>query len=130
MEQPNPVTLKQESTSAIITGEVDIALQAVDAGSASGMQDENPYLPESQRKTTKILNDSIVVVGHAKQRKRKRAKTAVNTESRPLAEGSLQEMGEPEPFDFSAVPNILDDIPNAEDSLLRKKKKQKQNKGA
>ena len=35
-----------------------------------------------------------------------------------------------EPFDYSAVPNILDDIPTPEhDMTPRKKKKQKQNKG-
>ena len=115
------------------TGGVDISLQATEEESASGMQIEIPYVPESQRKTTKVVEDSIIVVGQARQKKRKRTRTAVDADLVSSAEGSQLKTAEggvtQEPFDFSAVPNILDDIPNTEDMRHRKKKKQKQNKG-
>ena len=115
------------------TGGVDISLQATEEESASGMQIEIPYVPESQRKTTKVVEDSIVVVGQARQKKRKRTRTVVDADLVSSAEGSQLKTEEggvtQEPFDFSAVPNILDDIPNTEDMRHRKKKKQKQNKG-
>lgn len=117
-------------------------------------QIEIPYIPAAQRQQTNIIDDSIVVVGQARQKKRKRLKSSsakdielgsvkrsavdaeVSAETRQLkalkrkeqhAEGSVTPQ---EPFDYSAVPNLLDDVPTPEfDTTLRKKKKQKQNKG-
>jgi exosome complex exonuclease RRP6 len=105
-----------------------------------GMEVEIPYIPASQRKVTQVVDDSIVVVGQARQKKRKRAKiTPGGIEPSVSAEASkLKEAGErgvvannestsnEEPFDFSAVPNILDDNPNLEDT--KKKRKQKKQK--
>ncbi|KAJ7123058.1 ribonuclease H-like domain-containing protein [Mycena epipterygia] len=110
---------------------------------AHGMQVEVPYVPATQRTTkiVEVVDDSIVVVGQARQKKRKRVKAdtggdgdgdgadgpaspkkAMKKEKRD-AEGD-----EAEAFDFSAVPNILDDVPNGEDMRIKKKKKQKQAK--
>jgi hypothetical protein len=76
------------------TGGVDISLQATEEESASGMQIEIPYVPESQRKTTKVVEDSIVVVGQARQKKRKRTRTAVDADLVSSAEGSQLKTGE------------------------------------
>ncbi|KAF5374147.1 hypothetical protein D9615_008827 [Tricholomella constricta] len=105
----------------------------------SGMQVEIPFVPASQRKATQAVEDSIVVVGQAKQKKRKRAKPAPDGAASTSAEGSSQknkpqnedagsrdESEGHEPFDFAAVPNILDDNPNTED--MKQKKRQKKQK--
>ncbi|KAF7330926.1 Exosome complex exonuclease RRP6 [Mycena venus] len=116
---------------------------------AHGMQVEVPYVPAAQRTTKQIVevvDDSIVVVGQARQKKRKRAKTdtgvdgdaaeggatppedspkkVAKKEKRDAGDGD----GEVEAFDYSAVPNLLDDVPNGEDMRVKKKKKQKQGK--
>ncbi|KAF5315383.1 hypothetical protein D9619_007468 [Psilocybe cf. subviscida] len=96
---------------------------------ATGMQVEIAYMPASQR-PTKVKAaaelkepDTIVVVGQARQkRKRKEPKaTASGQESKSGTPGAEDEDAA-EPFDFSAVSNILDDNPDTED---RKKKRQK-----
>lgn len=120
------------------------------------MQVEVPFVPASQR-TTKpkpmdvIVDDAIVVVGQARQKKRKRTKIAdadadandaepkkPSKKERKASAGGVsglstagEEADADEPFDFSAVPNILDDVPNAEDMRVKKKKKKDkhQNKG-
>jgi exosome complex exonuclease RRP6 len=115
--------------------------------SAHGMQVEVPYVPTAQRTTkqvVEVVDDSIVVVGQARQKKRKRPKTDSGVggdagdeaaeDPASLKKTKKQEKrdaqdGE-EAFDFSAVPNILDDVPNSEDMRVKKKKKQKQGKGA
>ncbi|KAJ7621619.1 ribonuclease H-like domain-containing protein [Mycena polygramma] len=104
---------------------------------AHGMQVEVPYVPAAQRTTkqvVEVVDDSIVVVGQARQKKRKRAKadTGVDGEadedsSKATKKGKHDAPGgDAEAFDFSAVPNILDDVPNGEDMRIKKKKKQKQ----
>ncbi|KAJ7174298.1 hypothetical protein C8R46DRAFT_945281 [Mycena filopes] len=108
---------------------------------AHGMQVEVPYVPAAQRTTKQIvevIDDSIVVVGQARQKKRKRAKTDADAEAAtPSGEESghtkkasskAKRAAEPdgEAFDFASVPNILDDVPNGEDMRMKKKKKQKQ----
>ncbi|KAJ7730997.1 ribonuclease H-like domain-containing protein [Mycena maculata] len=107
---------------------------------AHGMQVEVPYVPAAQRATkhaaATVVDDSIVVVGQAKQKKRKRAKTEGDAAADEPAgakkaarkEKAEAEEGAGEPFDFSAVPNILDDVPNGEDMRVKKKKKGKQGK--
>jgi exosome complex exonuclease RRP6 len=103
---------------------------------------EIPFVPASQRKAAQVVEDSIVVVGQARQRKRKRTKAAVeDVDSLRLANGldgkkardeqpnviSKDEVAgdEDEPFDFSTVPNILDNNSDNEASSLKKKRKQK-----
>ncbi|KAF7354798.1 Exosome complex exonuclease RRP6 [Mycena sanguinolenta] len=122
---------------------------------AHGMQVEVPYVPASQRTTKNaaevIVDDSIVVVGQARQKKRKRAKTDTGVDgdgdsaspapansatpkkkklpkTESGAETEKPGEAEVETFDFSAVPNLLDDVPNEEDNRVKKKKKQKQGK--
>jgi exosome complex exonuclease RRP6 len=117
-------------------------------------QIEIPYIPAAQRQQTNIVDDSIVVVGRARQKKRKRLKSSsandtepgsakrsavdaeISAEARQLKALKRKEQHEEgsvtpqEPFDYSAVPNLLDDVPTPEyDMTSRKKKKQKQNKG-
>ncbi|KAJ6544046.1 hypothetical protein B0H19DRAFT_1169443 [Mycena capillaripes] len=108
---------------------------------AHGMQVEVPYVPAAQRTTKQVIevvDDSIVVVGQARQKKRKRSKTDTGVDGDPSTEDSTTAKKatkkekrdtsgeEAEAFDFSAVPNILDDVPNREDMRVKKKKKQKQ----
>jgi exosome complex exonuclease RRP6 len=116
---------------------------------AHGMQVEVPYVPAAQRATKQIVevvDDSIVVVGQARQKKRKRAKTDTGADGdgdgdaatadsataglRKTPKKEKRDEGEEvEAFDFGAVPNILDDVPNDEDNRVKRKKKQKQVKG-
>ncbi|KAJ7499560.1 hypothetical protein FB451DRAFT_1073819 [Mycena latifolia] len=125
---------------------------AADAEPAHGMQVEVPYVPAAQRTTkiVEVVDDSIVVVGQARQKKRKRVKADAGADGdgeadadgdalslkkatkkgkrAAKAEGEGAGDSEGEAFDFSAVPNILDDVPNGEDMRVKKKKKQKQAK--
>ncbi|KAJ6516485.1 hypothetical protein C8R45DRAFT_960259 [Mycena sanguinolenta] len=116
---------------------------------AHGMQVEVPYVPAAQRTTKNaaevIVDDSIVIVGQARQKKRKRAKadtgadgdvdsaspaptnSATPKKKIPKTEPEPGE-GDVEAFDFSAVPNLLDDLPNEEDNRVKRKKKQKQSR--
>jgi exosome complex exonuclease RRP6 len=111
-------------------------------------QVEIPYVPPSHRQiVVPTIEDSIVIVGQ-RLKKRKRVKTQDVSRDRSGSADTAQEekvagsakkvkrktkaeetggVGE-EPFDFSAVPNILDDRPQEPESRQRKKK-QKQNKG-
>lgn len=106
------------------------------------MQVEIPYIPASQRHPAHTIEDSIVVVGQARQKKRKRTKVAPDGPAAlPSAESSnvggtpqqQQNAGsnddppteESVPFDFSAVPNILDDNPNSEETKKKRQRKQK-----
>lgn len=108
---------------------------------------ERAYVPLAQRQPVDVIDDSIVVVGQARQKKRKRTKpSAQDNDSPGKANGEgVERKGNskkqkqlldadaddsPEPFDYSKVPNILDDVPIPEpDPTKRKKKKQKQNQG-
>ncbi|KAF8989034.1 hypothetical protein BDQ17DRAFT_1393351 [Cyathus striatus] len=85
---------------------------------ALGMQVEVPFVPSAQRKVTKVEEtDTIVVVGQARQKKRKR-------EDKSKAQSDEEEVEQPA-FDFSSVPNLLDDNPNAEGDQGRKKRQRK-----
>ncbi|KII90883.1 hypothetical protein PLICRDRAFT_39491 [Plicaturopsis crispa FD-325 SS-3] len=90
---------------------------------ASSGHVEMPFVPATQRKKAEVIDDSIVVVGQARAAKRKRTKSRVQDEKTPTEDAEAEEV-----FDYSAVPNILDDAPPPE-AAQRKKKKQKQNKG-
>ncbi|KAF7318022.1 Exosome complex exonuclease RRP6 [Mycena chlorophos] len=104
----------------------------------SGMQVEIPFVPAAQRSTkpvTEVLDDSIVVVGQPRAKKRKRVKSegadGEGSSSKPTKKASPQaQTDDPEPFDFSSVPNILDDAPKGdEDTRVKKKRKGKKDKG-
>lgn len=108
----------------------------------SGMQVEVPFVPVSQRRIVQIVeDDSIVVVGQVRQKKRKRAKPPIDELTPMLTEGSspknklqTDETGtrdnanNHEPFDFTTVSNILDDNPDVEDTKQKRQKKQKSGK--
>jgi exosome complex exonuclease RRP6 len=120
--------------------DVDAAVPSTDTSEAPLV--EIPYLPASQRQTAKVVvEDSIVVVGQPKQKKRKRPKAssstphgeisgpadaveddAENTKRSVKAEDSPV-TAEPEPFDFSTVPNILDEVPPEDHDPKQHKKK-------
>ncbi|PPQ68746.1 LOW QUALITY PROTEIN: hypothetical protein CVT25_012840 [Psilocybe cyanescens] len=108
---------------------------------ASGMQVEIPYVASAQRqsKPVKEERDTIVVVGQARQkRKRKgegKATPTIEGDKNDKDSGIKDEqtdtsnsakLEDAELFDFSAVPNILDDNPDLED---RKKKRQRKQPG-
>ncbi|KAF8148190.1 hypothetical protein B0H34DRAFT_737252 [Crassisporium funariophilum] len=108
----------------------------------SGMQVEIPYVPASQRPTKRLKEetDTIVVVGQARQKRKRAGKAAetsagVEDESGPVKGKQKQKAQDEsgvtvegqESFDFSAVPNILDDNPDVEDR--KRKRQKKQNKG-
>ena len=105
----------------------------------SSMEVEIPFIPASQR-TVKELNeeqDTIVVVGQARQ-KRKRPKASISPDGVEAASGKkvkktkvkneIEAKGDQEAFDFSAIPNILDDNPNVADENKKKKKREKKDK--
>ena len=107
---------------------------------SSSMDVEIPFIPAPQRSMEEVMNeeqDTIVVVGQARQ-KRKRAKASADgveatsgkkTKVTNRVEANDEDHGEA--FDFSAVPNILDDNPNLGDEKKKKKKKRerKEKKG-
>ncbi|KAF7331658.1 Exosome complex exonuclease RRP6 [Mycena kentingensis (nom. inval.)] len=97
---------------------------------------EIPYVPAAHRTTkpaAEVVDDSIVVVGQARTKKRKRAKTddaETAEESKPRASKKSSPTPQAEEgFDFSSVPNILDDVPNDEETRAKKKKKGKKDRG-
>ncbi len=102
----------------------------------SAVQVEMPFVPASQRtanvSTTSVADDAIVVVGQARQRKRKRVKDTTKSDggsgktSKANNEG---EKAEVESFDFASAPNILDAVPAVEESSIPRKRS-KQTKGS
>ena len=102
------------------------------------MDVEIPFIPAPQR-SIEVLNeeqDTIVVVGQARQ-KRKRPKTSPDGVDASAGErikktkvknGVEAKDEDGEAFDFSAVPNILDDNPNLGDEKKNKKKRDKRDK--
>jgi len=101
----------------------------------SSMDVEIPFIPAPQR-SIKVLNeeqDTIVVVGQARQ-KRKRPKASPDGVEATLGKKTKVTSGveakdeDGEAFDFSAVPNILDDNPNLGDEKTKKKKRERKEK--
>lgn len=98
-----------------------------------GMQVEIPYVPAAQRQKATVIEekerDTIVVVGKSKTKKRKRTKStqAVGSSSqvvdnnRSTSDGKEGEEG----FDFSSVPNVLDENPEVEAKQPVKKRQRK-----
>lgn len=108
------------------------------------MEVEIPFIPASQRPANAMNEeqDTIVVVGQARQ-KRKRPKAGVIADGVEAVSGSAGakvkktkvkdetevQDEDRETFDFSAIPNILDDNPNVGDGN-KKKRDKKEKKGA
>ena len=101
-------------------GDADADDEAADASRAVAGAAEIPFVPAAQRaRAEPVEDDSIVVVGQRRPKKRKRAPKVTKTEqgSEPV-----------EAFDYGAVSNILDDDPEpeVEDASAAKKRKKKQ----
>jgi len=94
----------------------------------SNAQEEIPFVPASQRPAREEESDTIVVVGQVhKKRKRKAARTFASDQD------VTSSVNTEEPFDFSFVPNILDDDPEAgkgegEETGKKRKRQKKMNK--
>ena len=98
------------------------------------MQIEIPYVPAGQRPTKRIEDerDTIIVVGQARQKRKRKTGEGKEPEASTSRDDATSSMIVPkqdeiEPFDFAAVPNILDDNPDTEDR--KKKRQRKQTKG-
>ena len=118
-----------------------------DISSSPAGQIEIPFVPAHKRQTLsnpqnyELKDDTIVVVGQAgtRQRKRKRDKArgvASPSQSKPGTSASTGDHDqEAEEFDYSSVPNLLDNESKREDAWgvleedSRRKKKQRQGKG-
>ncbi|KAK0437138.1 ribonuclease H-like domain-containing protein [Desarmillaria tabescens] len=105
------------------------------------MQAEIPFIPASQRQPREQIEDTLVVVGQARQKKRKRAAPADTDDGTTGTEATSSKKSksgegesavqDPEPFDFSSVPNVLDQVPEIHgDNKVKKKGKQKKAGGA
>lgn len=116
---------------------------------------EVPFVPAAARRPRLLdsrTEDTIVVVGQTRAKKRKRnskkiveqgeseSATAAGAEHR-MADMSKAQGGEEEPgaemetasdeqddFDFSAVPNILDDDPDSQERRTKQKRPKKQDR--
>ncbi|KAJ3805248.1 hypothetical protein F5876DRAFT_91581 [Lentinula aff. lateritia] len=104
--------------------EQSISPDAEDEGSLrSTAQAEIPFIPSAQRtnnanNTTTLVEDTIVVVGQARQKKRKRVKIVPN----PGEDNPKEGEGDTVPFDFASAPNILDAALSIEQSSIPRKK--------
>ena len=128
--------------SKTVVGEIAQHASVIDNASMHdqvlGMAVEIPFVPASQRNTTQPVEDSIVMVGQSRQKKRKRTKPILDAADLSCVPKSSNVKLKPsdneiatdneEPFDFSAVPNILDNNPDVESSALKKKRKHKSGK--
>jgi exosome complex exonuclease RRP6 len=99
------------------------------------MDVEIPFIPAPQRSITVVdeEQDTIVVVGQARQkRKRPKASTdgveATSGKKTKVTQGVEAKDEDGEAFDFSAVPNILDDNPNLGDEKNKKKRRERKEK--
>lgn len=92
-------------------------------------QVEIPFIPTDQRqpRLAPVSDDTIVVVGQARQKKRRRIKT---TAFGNPPTGDQDDTGEDEVFDYTTVPNLLDDLPPAPEELDTRKKKKQKTKGS
>ena len=106
------------------------------------MDVEIPFIPAAQR-SREVVNeeqDTIVVVGQARQ-KRKRPKAIPDgadatsgsagerIKKAKVKSGVEAKDEDGEAFDFSTVPNILDDNPNLGGATKKKKRERKEKKG-
>ncbi|KAJ3794444.1 hypothetical protein GGU11DRAFT_689806 [Lentinula aff. detonsa] len=120
-------TLTHESTSVSAGTQDDEDDETLPAA----VQVEMPFVPSAQRAmnagNVQPGEDTIVMVGQARQKKRKRVKPVHNP-----GEGKSKESdGNTISFDFASAPNILDAAPAAEQTAVpRKKAKQTKGRGA
>lgn len=119
-------------TAGTTAGTADTPDQPTDV---SSMDVEIPFIPAPQR-SVNVSNeeqDTIVVVGQARK-KRKRPKAgpdgvdATSGKKTKVANVVEAKDEDGEAFDFSAVPNILDDNPNMGDATKTKKKRERKEK--
>ena len=127
-----------------VTQEFTTTVKDADMQAVFEMAVEIPFVPTAQRNATQIVDDSIVVVGQARQKKRKRPKATVDeadllhsadilntTKTKQESVNPAVKDEEPndvkEKFDFSEVPNILDNNPDLEESTIKKKKQKNKN---
>jgi len=91
---------------------------------------EIPYVPASQRKPVELLEDSVIVVGQMRQKKRKRIKTKAIANvgdheqigDSSKAHSARSENDNTDIFDYATAPNILDDVPEPKEEPHKKKK--------
>ena len=118
---------------------IDVSNMDVSSMDISSMDVEIPFIPAPQRSIKALEDeeqDTIVVVGQAR-RKRKRPKAspdgveAVSSSAGEKIKKTKVKNGDEakdedvEVFDFSAVPNILDDNPNLGNEKNNKKRREK-----
>jgi len=94
----------------------------------SNAQEEIPYVPASQRPTRQEETDTIVVVGQVHKKRKRKAERTVASDQDVTSSAKPEET-----FDFSSVPNILDDDPEAgkeegEETGKKRKRQKKTNK--
>ncbi|KAH7923828.1 hypothetical protein BV22DRAFT_557849 [Leucogyrophana mollusca] len=152
------------STNTTVIGDAEMVSVEGDINGTG--QAEIPYVPSNKRQPHSgmdVIDDSIVVVGQVRQKKRKRPKTSMaqdagleinlpgsdrspRTAEIPAPDGNASKRKQKQdraqgsenseehsqdvvPFDYTAVPNLLDDGPSPEvNPDLRQKKKPKQTK--
>ncbi|KAG2340168.1 hypothetical protein BDR05DRAFT_555688 [Suillus weaverae] len=124
-------TISQSSVSGSVLTQPAMPISTMaSAGAPDGIlgQVEIPFIPTDQRqlRLAPVSDDTIVVVGQARQKKRKRIKTSVL--GKPPT-GDQVVTGEDEVFDYATVPNLLDDLPPAPEELDTRKKKKQRAKG-
>ncbi|KAL0062975.1 exosome nuclease subunit [Marasmius tenuissimus] len=110
-------------------------LEAEEGVLSATVQPEVPFVPTSQRvKNEPVEDNNIVVVGQARQKKRKRVKAAEpsgepsnesDTRKRKKAKSPAAGGVPQQPFDFDSVPNVLDEPSPVEDPVPKKRGKTK-----
>ena len=91
------------------------------------MQVEVPFVPASQRQPKEFVEDTVISVGQARQKKRKRTKKEDSTTSKKTKQAT-DDAPASEPFDFSTAPSILDLPAEAQSSTPRAKKSRDKDK--
>ncbi|KDQ25524.1 hypothetical protein PLEOSDRAFT_51863 [Pleurotus ostreatus PC15] len=132
MPKAPPATNIEANTD--VAGEV--STMDVDASTTLQLGAEIAFVPRSERKTlaTTEVEDTIILVGQrAKKRKRKETKSTISDlngggDPPSSASSSAKKIKKTRsieaPFDFSSVPNILDDEPIKEDARPKRQRKQ------
>ncbi|KAI1789123.1 hypothetical protein LXA43DRAFT_1096686 [Ganoderma leucocontextum] len=126
---PKIVSIEKEAASAAT---VAAAADDPDVLKNEGVE-ELPFVPASQRKqAAESIDDTIVVVGQPKRKKRKRvAEKATDASDAVAGQGSSVKEEEVEAFDYASASNILDDGSDHERADVRSaKKRQKHVKGS
>lgn len=128
-----PKRVSIEPQEHVIPMQVD---ETAEDGGTVEMQAEIPFIPAPQRQPREPIEDTLVVVGQARQKKRKRVAptdpddgtsgTEVTSSKKSKSRDDENASQDPEPFDFSSVPNVLDQVPAIHgDNKVKKKGKQR-----